>query len=423
MLTTFLTAESLWNQLVIYNESKLLCSWINFHYSQSSTHATTDNIQKLFMTYPITQKMIQELYRPDAAPTTRENVLNELCKFGIFCKQEQENLINLLKRLVQSGNIRFIHEILQKHTSNVKTEQFLNVLVTYCTDNNLLTVLNACLENFQLPEHLITGNVVLDLITDCRNIEKYCSRDFLTNNIYKISKYLSKDNLEAYFSDNPIILLSIILLTRDIDFTQVIEKKKITIFKQTFSDSISNMCKHYKLLELIYNRKTVVQNCDLTYYDMLSKHLSVDVKKLFAYHFENKPHPNFEDRDFIAKYGYNKQINQIFYVREQRPGIACKYFLIDQYRQFGRINEDSVKILKKKIYKLALKNVNIVEIAASCVAFLEMVGLGSEFVRVSLTGAKMLLDLGHDFESVVELFLDVEEDPLAVLKVVEDKVS
>lgn len=253
-------------------------------------------------------------------------------------------------------------------------------------------------------------------------MENYCTKDALKNNIYKIATYLSKGHLETYFCENSLTLLSLILLTNNQDFLQIIETKKVSLFDQNYTKSVSKMFKHFKLIELVYNRQSVVQNCDLTYYDIIEKHLNLDVRKCFAYHFENKPYPHFGDQDLIEKYGYTKKINQIFYVREQRPSFACKYFMIDQYKQFGCIPEESIRILKKKIYKLAMKNFNSEEIGSSCVAFLEMIGLRSEFVRVCILGANILFDSGQDFENIVDLFLNIENDPYLVLQSLEDQV-
>lgn len=418
---SFLTAESLWNQLLIYNDYKLLISWVNLHYSQSTSSNINENLQKTFKIYPITDEMIQELFRTDVSPKTKENILNELCKYGILCKTERSNLNSILKRFVLSRNINFIHKILEKSTSNISTDEFLHLLTDFCIENKLFTVLNASLENFHLSENLKTKFTDVDLISNCRDLEKHCTKDALQNNIYKISKYLSKGNLESYFSENPLIFLSLILFS-DKDLVEIIETRKVSLFNQTFTKSVSKMFEEFKLIELIHNRQDIVKSCDLTYYDMLEKHLNLDVKKCFAYHFENKPYPHFGDQYLIEKYGYTKKINQIFYVREQRPSIACKYFMIDQYMQFGCIPDESVKILKKKIYKLAMKNFSSEEISSSCVAFMEMVGVSSEYLRVCLLGANILLDSGKDCEDIVELFLNLENDPYLVLRTVEDQV-
>lgn len=418
----FITANSLWNQLLIYNDYQHLTSWVNLHYGQSSPSSINENLQKLFKIYPITDEMIQELNRTDASPETKEKILNQLCYYGIFSKDDRCNLTNLLKRFVKSGNMNFIHEILEKNTSNITTEEFLNLLVPFCIENKLLTVLNATLENFDLSDDLKRKYTDVDLISDCREIEKCCTKESLQKNIYKISKYLSKGDLETYFGENPLILLVLILLSDDIDFTQVIETKKVSLFGHTFTKSVTKFFNTYELFELIHNRKSIVQNCDLTYYEMLDQHLNLDVKKCFAYHFENKPYPHFGDENLIQKYGYTKTINHIFYVREHRPSIACKFFLVEQYKQFGCVPEESIKVVKKKIYKLAIKNFNSAETGSSCVAFLEMIGLSSEFVRVCLLGAKILFDSGQSFDDIVDLFLNIEKDSCAVLKVLEDQV-
>lgn len=422
ILISFLTADSLWNQLLIYNDAKLLTSWVNLHYGQSYTYNINENLQKICKIYPITDEMIQELYRTDASPKTRDKILNELCKFGILCKMERSNLNSLLKRFVLSKNINLIHEILEKGTSNITKEDFLNLLTAFCIENKLFTVLNASLENFHIPEKLKKDYIDVDLISNCRELEKYCTKDALKNNIYKIATYLSKGYLETYFCENSLMLLSLILLTNDQNFVEILETKKVSFFGQNYTKSVLKMFKNFKLIEHIHNRQSIVQNCDLTHYEILEKHLNLDVKKCFAYHFENKPYPHFGDQDLIEKYGYTKKINQIFYVREQRPSFACKYFMIDQYKQFGRISEESIRILKKKIFKLAMKNFNSDEIGSSCVAFLEMVGLRSEFVRVCILGANILFDSGQDFESIMDLFLNIENDPHVVLQALEDQV-
>nr|XP_023027706.1 spatacsin [Leptinotarsa decemlineata] len=418
-LSPFLTGEALWKQLLVYNDIKLLKIWINLKFSDKLTSFDiSENLSSFFHSHSITNEMINQLNASETAANTTNAILNELSRFGIFCDAEINSFLNVLSRLNQSESTKKVFRIIRKSTANLTEQQFLNLLVDYCTTNKLGGVLSICVENFDISHPDVTRSTDLDLIYNFRGLTRNFNQDNLCDNILKVSRYLSSD-LETYYTDNPMILLALIFFTKTDDFFDILSKKRVIVSDVELNESVVNLPLSLKTLGATVNRKTIVEKGSLTFYDLLEKHYKIDVRKLFSFRFERTKLPHFGSENLIAKHGYSKQLNYQFYLKQFRPSMACKWYLIDQYQQYDCIPEANVRQLQKKVYKIALRNLNNVETGSSCVAFLEMIGISSNYLKVALGAASIVYEHCRSLETVIELFMNVENNPEAITETLE----
>ncbi|KAG5898668.1 hypothetical protein JTB14_005427 [Gonioctena quinquepunctata] len=418
-LSHFLTGEALWKQLLLQNDIKLLNTWVNLKYNEPfDTFVIPENLLALFNTYPITNEMVNQLNISETSVNTTNAMLDELSRFGIFCNADIDRLLNILYRLNQSESTKHIFLIIKKSTANITEKQFLDLLLRHCIANKLYGVLSICIENFDISDEDVTESPDLDLILDFRKLTENFNETNLRDNILKVSKFLSHD-MNSYFEDNPLLVLSLTFFTEDIDFYQLLAEKNVKIAGIELSQAVAHLPDHLKTLSAVIHRKKTIENSTLTCYDLVEKHFKVDVKKLFSFQFEKKPPPNFSTPELVAKYGYLKQPNFIFYLKQFRPSIACKCYLVDQFRQFDCLPEDNVRRLQKKVYKIALRNFTSLEATSSCVAFLEMIGINSSYLRVALGAAGIIYDNYKNVGRVVEMFMNIENDPIVILEILE----
>ncbi|CAG9858094.1 unnamed protein product [Phyllotreta striolata] len=416
LLLPFLTPESLWKQLLGYYDTKLLKIWISIYYNKSLCHFDlSENLLKVFKSFPISIEMVNQLNASETSMNTCNVILNDLSKFGVFCDRDSRDFSNILSRLYQSSNIQNTFQIIRSASSNISEQHFVNLLVDYCTKNELFCVMSACLENFQLTEEGIEINENLNLILDFRKLTNEFTEQNLSRNIVHVSEFLS-NNLEEYFNRNTLILLSLIFFN-EANIEDVLEQKSFKLENVILSDCLQNLPKKLKSLDAFMNRKRIIEHNKITSYDLLEKHYKIHVRKLYAFRFDNHPLPDFNNKYLVENFGYLKKVNHLFYVKQFRPSIACRLFLLNVYENHNGFPPGCIDDLQKKIYKIVLRDFTNGEIVSSCVAFLESIGIRTDYLKVAVKSAKILLESGTDFEQVVRMFLN---DPKRIAEAVEE---
>ncbi|KAJ8927655.1 hypothetical protein NQ314_019857 [Rhamnusium bicolor] len=239
----------------------------------------------------------------------------------------------------------------------------------------------------------------LDLIFNFRKLtSSFNDETVLCDNIVNVAKFLC-NNLVDFFSENPLILLSLLLFTKDIKFLNILNEKSLVILDEQLFECVSKIMQNFKVLTAICNKVTNGENCNLSFYDLLERHLNIDVKDLYSFQFEDTSMPHFNSPNLVQSYGYSKQINYLLYIKELRPSIAAKLFMVNEFKCHNGLTEESVKLAQKKIYKLALRNLHNIETTSSCIAFLEMIG-SDAFAILKLLETAVIAKI--DFEDIID---------------------
>ncbi|XP_050294548.1 spatacsin [Anthonomus grandis grandis] len=395
-LVTWIKPKVLWKQLLLTNQLHLIKTWINLSFSSGNVAPNTpETITNLLKSSPLTEEMIAELSDSNMPPSSFEVILNDLALFGIFIEPEKSDFVKVLARVDAADKLLNIYEILGKTTSNIPLITFESMLVEYCLQNDLLTVMSACTANFDLaliPKLRESPHV--DLLMDFRCfIENFNDNDCLLGNIYKVAKYLSQSNLEEYFNENFMIFLALLVLTPEVSLEDSIRDKSVSLFGNNLFNCLANILKHHPLLSNLYFRKTTGVKCNLTYQDLVEKHLKIDLRQVKCSVLESPK-------------AYSKKVNFIFYLIQHRPSIASKRFFLDLLKKNEPIDAKAKSLAQNKVYKIAIKNFLDQGLTTTCVTFLNMIGAEAEHLRISLMAANILHQSGVDMHNVISLFLD-----------------
>ncbi|XP_025830251.1 uncharacterized protein LOC112904435 [Agrilus planipennis] len=420
-LKPYLEKEIMWEFLLKNNNKSLLKLWIDLSFSENQDidceleNLTIDQkavLKELFKSYEISKEMVDLLCENSTCieDELRDFVLNELCKFGMFCSKEVNDVVYLIRRIINTTGISELYDLLKKN----QIGHFLNSFTKHCIKNKYYIPLNVVLNqigtqcfdynNFN-SEHL---NIIIStkhLATNFRNDNNFIK------NIFDFAKLLSGGDLHSYFIENPLIFLSLVLFN---------DKNLLLPIKGKGSEYLHNFEIDLKFLEKAVEKLPVVRklvaeintetSTTLTIYDLLEKHANVDVKNVFNFRFSNdSSFPTFTSHTSLLDYTYKKKINFLTYIRQERPSIAALSFYTS-----SNANEEVLR----KIEKFAYKNYNKPKLTATCIAFLRMIGEDCYKLRNHIHIAN-LLDLEFDSKGRL-LFSLTPED---VIKDIENLYS
>ncbi|XP_066152206.1 spatacsin isoform X2 [Euwallacea fornicatus] len=408
-LNTQIKSEALWTQLLSTNNTDVLKHWIRISYSSNFNVSSIDeNLLALLKSYPITENMIHVLANSNLPRDSFEIVLNELAQFGVFIDSEKLNTLKVLSRIQAVNGLENMSEILGQKFSNLSIMEFITIFVDYCLENNLLVVLNECTSSFDLSTiPKLRKSPHLDMIMNFRKLVPDFEERQLRENILMVSEYLSEGDLDKFFCDNPLIFLSFLLLNENISVEKCMDVGSLMINNCNVINSLSSAMNRFSLLSNLYSRKKHGIECQITYLDLVEKHLKINVKMIYQFRFANKSFPDFNSPE-LRENAYSKKLNYTFYLRQSRPYMACKQFYLNSLKNSWKIVDRAKSLALKKVSKIAMKNFYNVNLTASCVAFLEEIGVSSQHLRINNKAANILLHSGMDQDNVIALLLGNE---------------
>ncbi|KAI4467375.1 hypothetical protein MML48_2g00007702 [Holotrichia oblita] len=411
--------EMAWLYLLKSN-TDLLKYWINLYYSKNepiinTTNLNTEILQKIneiFLDLEINAEMITQITNNKNCinETVQTEILNELAKFGVFSDSDKTNLLSIIKRLLETDKLNYIEEVLNEKTSNLSLSDFYKLLIDYCITNKLYTVLNICCEDFIPYDKIESTSNVIDIILNnyemSRNIN---NKEILRNNIFEVANFLCKDDLLSYFTSQPLILLSIIIFTNGVSIEDLLSKR-VTLKIKDFEvnkETLLHCLKDYRYLVHFCNKydKAIDFNV-LTYYDLLKRHAEIRTNNIYKHRYSNTAFPTFNSAELIEKYGYKKDIDFIYFLKNSRPLYAYNFFKTNYLNH--DINEMDYMNFIDKIYRVALRNFKCQSITTSCIAFLEMLDENSYPLRLYLKSANIIFNCGKTSEhELQQLFSNI----------------
>ncbi|XP_066259564.1 spatacsin isoform X2 [Euwallacea similis] len=420
-LNTQIKSEALWTQLLSTNNTDVLQYWIQIAFSSNFNVSSIDeNLVALLKSYPITDNMIHILADSNLPTDSFEIVLNELARFGVFIEPDKSSFLKVLSRVQALNSLENIYEILGHKFSNLPLVKFITMFVEYCLDNNLLVVLNECTSSFDLSTiPKLRKSPHLDLIMNFRKLVPDFEEAQLRENILIVSEYLSDGDLDKFFCDNPLIFLSFLLLNENISVEKCMDEGSLMINNRNVINSFSSVMNRFSLLSHLYSRKKHGIECQITYLDLVEKHLKINVRMVYQFRFANKPFPDFNSLE-LRENAYSKKLNYTFYLRQGRPFMACKQFYLNCLKSSGKIDDKAKSLALKKVSKIAMKNFHNVSLTASCAAFLEEIGVSSQHLRISNKAANILLHSGMDQDNVIALLL--ANDFLVIQNLIDENI-
>ncbi|KAF5297886.1 hypothetical protein FQA39_LY11871 [Lamprigera yunnana] len=344
-----------------------------------------------------------------ASSRMQDVVYDELSKFGIFNKTEQTDVTSILRRFSQTENIDCLTQILGGSHSSIALNNFYQLLLEYCIQLDLYSVLSWSNIDFRCCDIQDFNTKQLNLMIYLKYESNFAN--YVGQNILRIADFLSTD-IGAYLEDNPLVLLAIIFfLHPDLDLSKL---KKAVIKLNNFElscDNINNALQKLPFFNSVLSKSTCRS---VTYYDLLKICSSLDLN-IFNFQIDNSGVPSFNCNDLVQKYAYKKTINYIFYLNQARPCFASKIFLSSPHLTSKTLDKLNIN---RKVLKLFIDNLDDDELAVSCITFLEMIGENSISLRIYVKLAKLFQQLNPP-EDVKKLLREVFKNPEHILEELE----
>lgn len=466
----FLEQEYLWNILLVQNKAMLLRRWIAMYYSKEKNITneslqsdirllkvdinsldTLDKLKQLdgfLVTWDITSEMILSVSAVECYNFTKLCVYDTLCSYGHVEEKEKNNLKSILLRLSRTQNLGNMDKLFSRGTSSVSKTDLNNMLAKYCIDNDEYHTMTMCVDYSLLDKPNATSIDKYSLTSNCLDLwllfketangketEHYIAA------IYETCKYVSENNMDKYFSDNPTLLLALIIFDGQKSIFEIFNDEQCLSLKNAavkwekpFHQSLPHL---YSVFQKFKNNLLVIEN-DVNVYQLLSGYNGLDISKVFEFqliekslkakkrsntfpqssmpsirkdmtnNFDNyEEMPHFANRKLVRKHGFQKRLNYMYYLKQNRPCMASQALLIQQYQRFGRLSPKIINEACMHAHTLALQNWNESVITGCCIAFISMIGGDSIKCRTHITCANLVANFlefqqGNDKQEVIK---------------------
>lgn len=414
-----------------------------------NSQETLQKVDELFTRWPVTTSMIEIVLDCTCFTFTKMCVFDAMCAFGYVIDSEKSDLRAILRRLSRTQNLHNVDKIFSKHDNTFKT-YLNNMLAEFSIESNNFHAMSSCVDVDLLKKDISelkkngTKNFIdlwllFKAVQDSKDVSGYVYA------VHETCKYLSKSNLSQYLSENHLIVLGVLLFSDSELFDVFSENKTLTIdnVNLNWEESLNSLLPHLHSVYQRWKTNSLVIVNDVTVYQLLSGYQGLDISKIFEFQFlakskktnnptsslkQKKPSnyvdefPHCENTNLMKKYAYDKKLNYLYYLRQNRPCMASQALLIQQYQAFRRLNVSMLRDACIQAHMLALKNWNNNVVTSSCIAFITMIGCDAMRCRTHISCAQMLAKHFVDVENLPKEESNRKVDGI-VAQLIENKPS
>lgn len=390
------------------------------------------HLDGILVTWAITPEMKLSVSSLECYDFTKLCVYDALCSYGHVKEEEKNNLQSILLRLSRTQNLGNMDKLFSRGTSSLSKTDLNNMLAKYCIDNDEYHTMTTCVDYSLLEksskQYSPTTNC-LDLWLLFKETANEKETDHYIAAIYETCKYVSENNMDKYFADNPTLILALIIFDGEKSIFEIFNEEQClslqnaTVkWEKPFHQSLPHL---YSVFQKFKNNLLVIEN-DVNVYQLLSGYNGLDISKVFEFqliekslkakkrsntfpqssmpsvrkdatnNFDNyEEMPHFANRKLVRKHGFQKRLNYMYYLKQNRPCMASQALLIQQYRRFGRLSSKIINEACMHAHTLALQNWNDSVITGCCIAFISMIGGDSMKCRTHITCANLVANFLH----------------------------
>lgn len=393
-----------------------------------------EKLDELFRKWSITKDMIERIANSKCFDYTKMCIYDTLSSYGIVKDDEKTNLYDLISRLARTQSMKLVDNVFTEPCATLSKHDFYIELAKYCVKHKLYQVLTVCVEGEDLGSHLsdiqLEAKEVIELWLLFKSIEQTSDRQSHVIPVYKTCEQIAKDDINQYISNNPELVLGMILLDDNSKLFDIFSEKDSFNFKdfqlpnqQSYKENLPHLYNVYKQYCDV-SKLTDVR--DINVYQLLTGYKGLDISKIFEFqlinqHYKNalidkpdrrslgsllseniKPSdvrtlaqnqveiPHFANDKLMKRYGYIAKLNHIYYLKQFRPCNASQALITQQYRMYNRLQEKGIHNACGEAHALALENWNDDAMTACTIAFAAMIGCNPVRCRVHITAAKMM---------------------------------
>lgn len=135
------------------------------------------------------------------------------------------------------------------------------------------------------------------------------------------------------------------------------------------------------------------QDAHPTVYQLLTGYMNIDYTQLFYYRYKNQEFPNYFSQRQIDRYGHREKLTFTYYLKLGRPSIATKLFFVDNFKKYGKITSKIKYMGANLAHSIGLRHFSDTEVASACIAFVGMIGINVDLIRVHINAANILLEV------------------------------
>ncbi|XP_017486027.1 PREDICTED: uncharacterized protein LOC108374563 isoform X1 [Rhagoletis zephyria] len=371
---------NMWSHLVETAELMHLVRWCTLC-GQSPQPEYTE-LELLFCEWTLETEMYE--YALKTIENPNETLRNCFAAAGHFFADERDDVALIVRRLCTTESLERNQELLEKLPSGhfllnrglhmlmlrdfVKVRELEEMLPEFPDDEALLKFLVAIKEN---------------KLNELEGFEK----------VFQATKvYLEQQGVD-FNSSQPLVTL--------FDFLSN-EPSVATLKCYLPTTALQNIpyLKSFPIRNPIHNSDAniscITNNCSNghnqsmpTPYDFLRKFRHIDLKEI-PKEFQTDSIASFSNEKLCAKYARKYKLNFLHYLKQQRSCYAVYYLVMDHLQQYGQLTRGHLFSACETVTEMALQYANNSELVVHCVAFIEMLGYDSQYLRNYLKLCRLL---------------------------------
>ncbi|NWW47329.1 SPTCS protein, partial [Pedionomus torquatus] len=343
----------------------------------------------------------------------RNDILNELARYGIFVSSELEDFELLLQRLSYLGGVlQNPHPV--PHYSTARGLDFHARFVLHCLEHNLQYLLYTYLDYYSLTpsncpildnKELHEAHPWFEFLVRCRGAARD-PRDpqmifqaslanaqmLIPSNQASVSSMLLEGRTLLALATTVYAPGGIDQVLRNEDTEKPLKKVDPQLLKMALTPypklkaALFPPCTSHGILPL-----------DTSLYHLLQSLVPFDPAKLFGWQSANtlavsdasSDFPHFSSPELVNKYAVMERLDFLYYLHHGRPSFAFGTFLVQQLVK-SKSPRQLIQQAGREACVLALSSFSVPSVGAACVCFLELLGLDSLKLRVDIKVANMI---------------------------------
>ncbi|XP_067632003.1 spatacsin isoform X2 [Eurosta solidaginis] len=392
LLMQRLNKYSMWNYLVENAELQYLVRWCTLaSQRQAQPQEKFNELELLFCSWKLEPEMYEYALKTVQLPS--ETLRNSFAAAGYFFADERNDVAVVIRRLCTTESLEHNRDLLEK----LPLGNFL---------------LNRGLHMLMLRDFVKT-----------RELEELHGKYADDEEFLKFLVSLKENKLEELEGFERVSQATKVYLEHHgVDFNST--QPLVTLFEFLSNEpSIStlNCYLHTTALQNIPYLKTLAirnplhnsdsslssggDNCNNghdkympTPYDFLRKFKHINLKEI-AKDFPSESIASFSNEKLCAKYARKYKLNFLHYLKQQRSCYAIYYLVMDHLQQYGQLTKGHLFSACEAVTEMALQYAYDAELVTHCVAFIEMLGYDSQYLRNYLKLCRLLEESSEEIHS------------------------
>ncbi|XP_036390743.1 spatacsin [Megalops cyprinoides] len=397
----------LWLYLTSLHDQERITSWIE----SLTPRGTSPAVPSLWMALPATVVNDNTV----CASYMRDEILDMLARKGMFIQAEMSDFEQLLWRLGQAGGVMQPDPPIPQFRSP-QGQDFHTCFIHHCLENGLRYLLYTYLQHY----HLTPRNS--PALSDRSLYESYPWFEMLVR-VQEITRQLTDPELvfQASLTSAQVLipgsqasissmlleghsllaLATIMFAPGGID--QVVSQRGTegdSLWKVDLQLLKMALSPYPKLKSALFPQSTprCTPPSDITIYHLMQSLRPLDPSRLFGWQSANMlaptdasaELPHFSSPHLVNKYALVESLDFLYYLRHGRPSFAFGTFIVKQLANSANLTSH-LRYAAEQAYSLALLHFSIPSVAAACVCFCELLGVGSLKLRVDLNVLSLIL--------------------------------